>query len=167
MMQGPWITLYDVSRDGIGIIPWFLALMWIAGIIAGGIFVKKSPIGRIFLSLWLVFWLLLGGFGIGWSIFYHYAANVHALKAGSCQIAEGPIANFHPQNIMRKGDTEHFVVGGRQFRYDYDNLGGGGLRSSKSFRVPLKEGLYVKVWHRQGIICRIDASTRLTTPLTP
>lgn len=152
-----WITLFDISRDGIGFIPWFLALMWVAGIIAGAMFLLISPIGRFFLALWMLLWLGLGGFGIGY-VFHNYAANLYALKAGTCTIAEGPIENFHPQNIMRKGDEEHFVVSGHEFRYDYDNLGGGGLRSSKSFRVPLREGLYVKVWYRDGIVCRIDAS---------
>jgi hypothetical protein len=101
-----------------------------------------------------------------WSMFYQYAANVHALKAGTCGIAEGPIKTFHPQNIMRKGDDEHFVVAGHQFRYDYDNLGGGGLHSSKSFRVPLREGLHVKVWYHGGIICRLDASPELSRSST-
>jgi energy-coupling factor transporter transmembrane protein EcfT len=162
-----WITLYNVSRDGIGIIPWFLALMWVAGIIGGAFFLLVSPIGRLFVSLWFVFWVVAGGFGLGYSVFYSYAANVYALKAGSCQIVEGPIANFHPQNIMRKGDSEHFAVGGHEFRYDYDNLGGGGLHTSKSFRTPLRDGLYVKVWYRGGIICRLDASPPLSTSMTP
>lgn len=165
-MQASWITLYDVSRDGIGFIPWSFAVFWLAGIIGGGMLLKRIPIARIFLSLWMVFWLAAGGAGI-WSIFYQYAANLRALKAGSCQITEGPVANFHPQNIMRKGDSEHFVVAGHEFTYDYDNLGGGGLRSSKSFRMPLKEGLYVKIWYRQGIICRVDASPSLSSSLTP
>lgn len=161
-----WITLYDVSRDGIGFIPWFFALFWVAGIIGGTFFLLVSPIGRFFLSMWMLFWLVAGGVGM-WSMFYQYAANLHALKAGTCQIAEGPIESFHPQNIMRKGDDEHFVVGGHQFRYEYDNLGSSGLHNSKRFRVPLREGLYVKVWHRGGIICRLDASPRLSSSLTP
>jgi hypothetical protein len=159
-----WITLYDVSRDGIGFIPWILALFWVAGIVGAAIALKKSPFGRPFLYFWLAFWLAAGGVGYG-NVFHQYAANRHALKAGTCAIAEGPIENFHPQNIMRKGDDEHFVVSGHQFRYEYDNLGGGGLHSSKSFRVPLREGLYVKVWYRSGIICRLDASPSLSTSL--
>jgi hypothetical protein len=165
-MQATWITLYDVSRDGIGFIPWFIATTWTAGIIGGGIFFKKSPGARLFLSLWLIFWLVVGGFGIG-NVFYNYAANLRALRSGSCQVTEGPITNFHPQNIMRKGDTEYLVVAGHEFTYDYDNLGGSGLRSSKSFRVPLKDGMHVKVWYRRGIICRIDASPPLSSSLTP
>jgi hypothetical protein len=68
---------------------------------------------------------------------------------------------------MKKGDSEHFFVGGREFQYSNANLGGSGLRSSKSFKVPLQNGLYVKLWHRHGIICRLDASTKLTSSLTP
>ena len=78
-----WITLYDVSRDGIGIIPWFLAAFWVGGIIGGVITLKRVPTGRLFLSLWLTFWLVAGGFGIAGGVFYNYAANLHALKAGS------------------------------------------------------------------------------------
>jgi hypothetical protein len=88
-----WITLYDVSRDGIGFIPWLLAAFWVAGIIGGGLFVL----------IWLTFWLVAGGFGLGYGVFNNYAANVHALKAGSREIAEGPIESFHLQTIMRKG----------------------------------------------------------------
>jgi hypothetical protein len=162
-----WITLYDVSRDGMGILPSLLTLFWVAGIIGAAIALKKSPSGRPFLYFWMAFWLVAGSFGLGYGVFYNYAVNVHALKADTCAIIEGPIENFHPQNIMRKGDSEHFVVEGHEFRYAYDTLGGGGLRSSKNFRTPLREGLYVKIWYRGGIICRIDAAPRLSSALTP
>ena len=152
-----WITLYDVSRDGIGVIPWFLAAIWVAGIIFGGISIKKNPIGRFFVSLWLVFWLVAGGFGYG-GVFYQYAANLRALRTGSYETLEGPIENLHRQNPMKKGDSEHFVVDGREFEYSSANLGGSGLRSSTNFKVALKNGLYVKLWHRGGIIYRLDAS---------
>ncbi len=159
-----WITLYDVSRDGIGIIPWFLAALWVAGIIGGGISIKKNPIGRIFVSLWLAFWLVAGGFGYG-AVFYQYAVNLRALRTGSYETVEGPIENLHRQNPMKKGDSEHFVVDGHEFQYSSANLGGSGLRSSKSLRVPLKDGLYVKIWHRHGIICRLDASPSQSSSL--
>jgi len=165
-MQAPWITLYDVSRDGIGIIPWFLALVWVAGIFAAAITLKRNPDGRLFLSLWLIFWLVAGGFGYG-NIFYRYAANLHALKAGSYEITEGPIENLHRQNPVRKGDQEHFVVGGREFEYSSASLGGSGLRSSTNFRVSLKDGLYVRLWHRHGVIYRLDAAPSLSSSLTP
>jgi hypothetical protein len=102
-MQVSWITLYDVSRDGIGIIPWFLALIWIAGIIGGGIFIKRSPNARLFVSLWMFFWLAAGGLGYG-NVFYQYAANRRALKEGSCEITEGSITKLHRQNPTKKGD---------------------------------------------------------------
>jgi hypothetical protein len=157
-----WITLYDVSRDGIGIIPWFLAAIWVAGIVGGGMLLKKSPIARLFLSLWLVFWLVAGGVGYG-NVFYQYAANRRALKAGSCQITEGPIENFHRQNPWKKGDSEKFVVGRHEFSYSSANLGGSGLRSSANFKLPLSNGLYVKIWYRGGIICRLDAYPPLSS----
>ena len=161
-----WITLYSVSRDGIGFIPWFFAVMWLAGIIGGVIAITTTPFFRGFMFLWLLLWCGMGGLGIG-NVFYQYSANLRALKAGSCEVVEGPIENLHRQNVMLKGDNEHFVVGSRQFQYSDGNLSGSGLRSSKSFKLPLENGLYVKLWHRHGIICRLDASPRVSSSFTP
>jgi hypothetical protein len=157
-MHPSWITLYDVTRDGNGIVPWILALLWVAAIAGGVTAVKKSPAGRLFVSLWLVFWVIAGGVGFG-NVFYQYESNFRALRRGTCETTEGFVENFHRQNPMKKGDTEHFALAGREFRYSSANLGGSGLRSSAGFTVPLRDGLYVKVWHRHGIICRLDAQT--------
>jgi hypothetical protein len=165
-MHGSWITLYDVTRDGLGVIRWVFALLWIGGIIGAIVAIKKESAARLFLSFWLLFWLVAGGIGFG-NVFFQYSANVRALRGGTCEQVEGFIASFHPQNIMQKGDSEHFAVSGHEFEYDYDNLGGGGLRSSKNFPLPLRDGLYVKVWYRRGVICRLDAAPNLSTSLAP
>ena len=150
-----WTTLYDVSRDGIGLTPWLLVMMWIAGICAGAIAIKRSPIGRVFITFWLVAWVLMGGVGFG-NIFYQYEQNRHALKAALCRIVEGEISNFHRQVPFKKGDSERFTVGGEEFSYSNGNLGSGGLRSSASFNIPLAEGLNVRIWSRNKVICRLD-----------
>src|SRR5262249_55578090 len=142
MTESSWITLYDVSRDGVGLVPWLLATVWLAGICAGATAVKKWPFGRTFISLWLVGGTVVGSIGFG-NVFYQYAANFHALKSGSCTIAEGPITDFHPQVQAKK--EEEFIVGGQHFGYSMSNLGGGGLRNSAGFSVPLRDGLYVKI----------------------
>ena len=152
-----WITLYDVARDGIGIIPWILALIWVAGIVGALVALKKGP-ARLFVAMWLTFWLVAGAIGYG-NVFYQYFANTRALRAGTCETTEGFIENFHGQNPMKKGDSEHFSVAGREFHYSSANLGASGMRSSAGFKVPLRDGLYVKIWYRHGIICRLDAQT--------
>lgn len=158
MAQNTWITLYDVSRDGIGIAPWALLAMWLAGLFAVGVALRAVPFFRWFLALWLAAWTLMGGFGLG-NVFYQYVANIRALKSGSCEVVEGPIRNFHPQVAVGHGNHESFEVGGHEFSYSATNLGSGGLRDSNSFRFPLINGIYVRIWHRDGIICRMD--TRL------
>jgi len=80
---------------------------------------------------------------------------------------EGPIEYLHRQNPMQKGDSEHFAVGGHEFTYWSANLDGSGLRSSANFSVPLRDGLYVRLWYRGGTICQLDAATRLSGSLTP
>jgi hypothetical protein len=155
-VESTWLTQYDVSRDGIGLIPWFFAAMWLAGICAGGVGFKKTQAGRGFLSVWLFAWVVMGGVGIG-NIFYQYVANYHALRAGSCTIVEGPVINFHRQNPWKKGDSESFSVRGHQFSYSAAMLGGGGLRNSDTFSLPLENGLYVRIWYRRHTICRFDA----------
>jgi hypothetical protein len=98
--------------------------------------------------------MAMGGVGVG-NMFYRYAANYRALRNGSCEITEGRIAKFRP--ISGKGGYEEFEVSGHHFGYAYNNLGGSGLRFSGAFLVPLRNGLYVKIWHREGVICRLDA----------
>ena len=155
MADPAWITLFDVSRDGIGLAPWAFLAMWLAGICAVGCALLTVRFSRLFLGIWLAFWSIAGGFGLG-NVFYQYAANVHALKTGRCATVEGPIREFHPQPPWAKGEYERFVVNGHKFSYSRTNLGGGGLRSSDGFRPPLLDGIWVKVWYRDGAICRLD-----------
>lgn len=81
-MQLPWITLYDVGRDGIGLAPWVFVTVWLGAIVAVAIAIRKTPVARLFLCLWLFLWVSLGGFGLG-NVFYQYAANYRALKSGT------------------------------------------------------------------------------------
>src|SRR5262245_48194715 len=150
-MDSTWITLYDVSRDGIGFIPWFGAGMWLAGICGGAVAFTRSREGkmvRVFLFCWLAFWIIMGGFGFG-NVLYRYAANYHALKTGSCRIVEGPMMNFRRQDPYQK-TYEEFVVSGQKFAYSESNLGGGGLRNSDRFILPLADRRYVRTWSRGG-----------------
>ena len=157
-MNAGWTTVYDVSRDGIGIIPWIIALVWLAGLGFGLVLALGTLVlrfGRALAILWLTGWTVMGGVGVG-NMFYQYAANVRALHGGTCELAEGHISRFHRQNIGEKS-SEHFVVGGREFRFSRDNLANSALRDSTGFTVPLMEGTDVRIWHRDGAICRMDA----------
>ncbi|HYM21813.1 MAG TPA: hypothetical protein VEU08_01335 [Vicinamibacterales bacterium] len=130
-MNAGWTTVYDVSRDGIGIIPWIIALVWLAGLGFGLVLALGTLVlrfGRALAILWLTGWTVMGGVGVG-NMFYQYAANVRALHGGTCELAEGHISRFHRQNIGEKS-SEHFVVGGREFRYSRDNLANSALRDS-------------------------------------
>jgi hypothetical protein len=51
MIENTRITLYDVSRDGIGIAPWMFAAMWLAGIYAVGIALKESALADFSLGV--------------------------------------------------------------------------------------------------------------------
>ena len=117
---------------------------------------NERPLVRGFLALWLLLWTTFGAFGLG-NVFYQYFSNIRALRDGACVISEGPISRFHPDSLRGHGDHESFIVGGREFRYSYFNLGGGGLHYTGDLKLQLYDGLYVKIWSRNGIICRFDA----------
>ena len=127
-----------------------------------GIVILKSRNKKtswVFISVWLAFWILFGTFVFG-SIFSQYYSNKRALKLGKYQITEGVISQFHHQDHRIKGDSERFVVSGKNFSYSNENLGGAAMRSSKGFDPPLQNGLYVRIYHRQAIIIRIEAKQK-------
>jgi hypothetical protein len=86
-----------------------------------------------------------------------YVGNQTALESGNVKIAEGVVTGFHRQDYSKKGDFEQFTINGELFRYSNAVLGSGGMRSSSEFDPPLQEGLYVKVYYRDGAILKVEA----------
>ena len=156
------IVLYDVIRDGIGYTPWLLMIAWATGAVVVGRAFLREPKQRAGAVLWLTVWVGLGGFGFG-NVVTQYLKNRSALRAGTGQISEGTLQQFHRQTHA-KGSQESFVVGGTQFEYSDSNLGGGGMRSSQGFDPPLENGLYVKVTTRGKVIIRLECMASPPSP---
>ena len=155
-----WIVLYDVSRDGIRAFPTLpFLLLWIAGDLAAASSLRTRAARRqapVLLWIWLLAWNVGWGFAITTQLSW-YVRNETALKTGNVKIAEGAVTGFHRQDYSKKGDLEQFTINGELFRYSNAVLGSGGMRSSKGFDPPLQEGLYVKVYYRDGVILKVEA----------
>jgi hypothetical protein len=79
-----------------------------------------------------------------------------ALDTGSCAVAEGVVTHFIPAAQSRThSQTESFSVGAQRFAYsDYVVTAGFHLTSKRG--GPIRQGLHVRVHHRNGEIARLE-----------
>jgi hypothetical protein len=104
--------------------------------------------GLVFASLWTA----VAGIGIaGGNI-----RAIHDLKAGRCQVLEGPVENFRPLPIGAHG-FESFSVHGVSFQYS-DGVVIPGFNNTASHRGPIRQGLWVRLCERDGQILRLEVA---------
>ncbi len=85
----------------------------------------------------------------------HSDALVKAYLDGSFFVTEGVVKVLHtqPYNGHSKGDI--MEINGKEFEIDYFRTTGG-YQKTISHGGALREGAYVKVYHRNGVVLRVD-----------
>ena len=112
----------------------------------------RWPIFNWFFFLFAVFWTIAAGTAVlGGAL-----GAKDALAEGSCQIVEGTVENFHP--MPKSGhDTERFDVDGVHFSYS-DFIVSPGFNNTASHGGPIREGLQVRICHKDGDILRLEVA---------
>jgi hypothetical protein len=103
---------------------------------------------------------LILGFSILWALttfvvtFSDYRRAVNAMRNGSAKIVEGTVTRFAP--MPHTGHSmESFGVNGLEFEYS-DFFATAGFNNTATYGGPIREGLFVKIWHLGGEILRLD-----------
>lgn len=117
--------------------------------------VFRQPLAHRYIFRWSFFLL---------STFYVLAATAAlwrdardtqlAAQQGNCQLLEGRVENFHPMPA-EDHDLEHFEVRGVEFSYS-DFVVTAGFNNTASHGGPIREGLPVRICHRDGEILRLE-----------
>ena len=154
-MSGSWVTLYDVTRDGIGSLPWLNIIIGLVVICGAGTGLKAVTKYRVLVRIVLVLAACAACLDIG-NCLYQLVANRRALQASRCEVTEGRIARFYCED-RSTGSYEGFEVAGKAFFYSSRDARGGGMTNSAGFNPRLQKDLQVRIWHRNGAICRLDA----------
>lgn len=82
------------------------------------------------------------------------ASAKSALEHGDCQTIAGRVEHFHPMPASGH-DMEQFDVAGVSFSYS-DYVITAGFNNSASHGGPIREGLPVRICHRDGEILRLE-----------
>jgi hypothetical protein len=113
----------------------------------------SGPAGKWFQRFFL-------GFAILWTVasffgtFSDYRKSRSAMEKRETSFVEGQVMDFKPMPPGGHG-YESFVVGGTQFKYA-DNLIIAGFNHTASQGGPIRAGLMVRIWYRDGEILRLD-----------
>ncbi len=147
-------VVYDILNEPTDI---SFILVWIAGIIVGTGFLLygirlHNRFHRIFSSIWLSGWIILGGLGFGNVYFQRAQCNSWA-RVGDVQLAEGPITDFKPSDGHH---DEEFTVGDTTFKYADNDLSRCGFSNTTAYGGPIHSGLQVRIAHHGGHILKLE-----------
>lgn len=160
-MEGDgYVVVYDILRDGIGLVPVGVCLAMLAGLGLGiFVFVKlrreSKPVGG--LVVWLLLWAAGTLFGGGNVLFQHFRTAAWA-RSGNFEVVKGPVTDFQPHTRSHK--RESFIVQGLTFEYSDANLSRGGFRYSFGPDGLMHVGAHVRVAHREGRILKLEIQKR-------
>jgi hypothetical protein len=151
-----YLVVYDILRDGIGVAPVAVCLGMLLGCVFGIALLvsqrkrRKSVVG---VALWVVGWVTASLFGGGNVLYQHFCCVAWA-RSDDFQVLEGRVTQFHP--LVRGKGAESFTVAGVTFSYGDSSLGQGGFRYTFGVGGLLKEGVQVRVAHREGRILKLE-----------
>ncbi len=117
----------------------------------------------VFVSIFLtsVFGLLVYG---------KYMSLERAYDEMTYSVVEGIVGDFRPASLCADGEwsastsatpdeneptTESFVIGNEKFVYA-DNYMNTAFRTTSACGGPIREGLYARAWHHEGVIIRLE-----------
>jgi hypothetical protein len=150
-------VIYDITHEGPGAIRLIMLLGWLGGI-AGALWTfRTAPRGKrpvLLVALWLPGWLLLGGLAV-WIVFVGHFRNRAWAASGACEVVEGPVSAYHPQDHSKKGDYEALTVDGHTWQYA-DFVLSPGYRGTPSIRSLVTPGRRVRVTSHDGNILKLE-----------
>ena len=152
-----YFVVYDILRDGIGVAPVAVCLGMLLGFGLGvGLLIslrrQRKPVGGlvVLLAAWAAGTVLGGG-----NVLYQHVRCTAWARSGDFEVVEGPVTQFQPRARWEKG-SESFTVKGVTFSYGRADLGKGGFRDQFGPGGPLREGVRVRVSHREGRILKLE-----------
>ena len=169
VLQGDWVTLYDVRRDGPGseILFPLVGLVVLAVAVAATRrkhfvrdsdgrtkVVRGSRNARRFLVLALA-WLAL----TGTLTLFPLVSLRRALESGHYEVVEGSVDGYVPSNIFRN-TPEVWSVDGRRYEFYDAKLHAGFHRLGL-----VRGGMYVRIADVDGTIARLEVSRQSLTGL--
>jgi hypothetical protein len=148
-------VVFDVTQSGPRYL-WFPAIGLIMVVVGIPLFRQRKTVTgstRIIAHVMLPFALFWTA-GTFIAVVAQYLSLASALRTGRCEVVEGVVTAFHPMPAAGH-ENEWFVVGGCRFDYSDYRLTAG-FNNTSSHGGPLRQGLRVRIHHRNGAIARLE-----------
>ncbi|HEX5056574.1 MAG TPA: hypothetical protein VFX02_08760 [Gammaproteobacteria bacterium] len=154
-----YITVYDALQEAPDYESILMFAFWVPVSVVVAIQLVRSAKKRqwaasIFLSIWLVVFTGFGGLGFA-NTFWKQAECERWLAAGDYIISEGIVEDFDPMPSGGHKD-ESFKLGPYKFSYSDFDLTRGCFNNARSHGGPIYENRAVRLFHKNGVILRID-----------
>lgn len=158
----PFHTVYVVTRDGFGLSS-IGSIIFIA-IVALVVFrQRKNEVSGSLALVGLVFIGLIGSLVVMTTV-DDYVENSYAYLRGHYSVVEGTVENFHPLPPGKGDFYETFSVRGTRFSYTDFQGGSECFNRSSTFGGPIRQGLYVRIAHRDNCILKLEIANDLLAP---
>ncbi|MCW3846390.1 hypothetical protein OF829_03995 [Sphingomonas sp. LB-2] len=157
-----YVTLYDASEHafenwwviGFGLI--FVGigavLVFAPGLVAAFTRRPRGPLFGWFFLLFSIFWTGAAAM----SVLGHDGEIAGHAKRHECATVAGRVQNFHPAPYEGH-DLESFDVADEHFDYS-DFVATAAFHTSASHGGPIRDGLQVRICHRNGVILILEAA---------
>ena len=158
-------TVFDITvgSNGIGSDAWVRMVIGIGVVIAGIVWLvrvlrMKAGWRQMFNSVFLI------GFGAIWLVvalpLWNLATSdtdrlIMIQLSGRSEVAEGTVHVTHLQPANGHTSGDKIIVGGRQFEINYFLLTPG-YRQTIAHDGALREGVYVRLHHYDGVIIKVE-----------
>ena len=111
--------------------------------------------------------LLLVAFGLGWFIMHmNLLSFAFSDLRSDCQVAEGVVHVSSKQPFHGHSGGDKITVGGQPFVVDYFFMTPG-YKQTIERGGALREGVYARLRHVNGVILKVEVRTDATTPQRP
>jgi hypothetical protein len=158
-VQHEYVVVYGILEEGFSGMRLVIPLVWLTGLLIVGGFAVQALRRREYNSLvgmclWLCFWACAGVFGVSNVIRQQWRCLEQA-RSGDFQVVQGEVRDYKPMPSRGKG-SESFTVNGIHFSYSDGDLSRGGFNNAALHGGPIREGLYVRICHRDGRVLKIE-----------
>lgn len=156
-------VVYDALEQGHPLEDYIWVVVWFLGLVMPFFLLKlarsqntaiRTKQKVVFITTWIVFWGVVGGIG-NLNVFLKQSECQKWLKTGDYIITEGIVEQFDPMPYSGH-KHESFVLNGYKFEYSDFDESKGCFNNTFSHGGPIYEGRKVRIYHKEGIILRIE-----------
>ena len=161
-MPTDYRVVYDALEQGHPLEDYVFLILWFLGLVVPFFLLTRARSQNkirtkqlvVFTITWGVFWGVVGGL-VNLNAFLKQSECQKWLRTGDYIVTEGIVEKFDPAPYSGH-KNESFELNGYRFEYSDFDRSKGCFNNTSSHGGPIYEGRKVRIYHKDGIILRIE-----------